>query len=173
MNDDLAKRQHVVNSGAAAPARSPAGDAFSMLAIAALQLAGHLTMAGDALARPAGQTSARWQVLAAAGHATMSVAQIARALGQARQGVQRLADLLEADGLARYQDNPAHLRAKLLVLTPRGRKVLNAIKARQAVWANALGAEIGESGLREASAVLGRVLDALKAQAGDDEGVRS
>jgi DNA-binding MarR family transcriptional regulator len=165
MNPDLTKRQHVVNGDAAPPARTPAGDAFAALAIMTLQLAGHLTMAGDALARPVGQTSARWQVLAAAGHENMSVAQIARALGLARQGVQRLADLLEADGLARYSDNPVHLRAKLLVLTPRGRKVLAAIKARQAVWANALGAELGENGLREAGVVLGRVLEALKARA--------
>ena len=164
MKPDLTKRQYVVNSGAP-PVRSPAGDAFAALAIATLQLAGHLTMAGDALAKPVGQTSARWQVLAAAGHENMSVAQIARALGLARQGVQRLADLLETDGLARYSDNPAHLRAKLLVLTPKGRKVLAAIKARQAVWANALGAELGENGLREAGAVLGRVLEALKTRA--------
>ena len=163
----LPKRQHIVNSGAAPPARTPAGDAFAALAIGVLQLAGHLTSAGDALTKPLGQSSARWQVLAAAGHENMSVAQIARALGLARQGVQRLADLLEADGLARYSDNPAHLRAKLLVLTPKGRKVLAAIKARQAVWANALGAELGESGLREASAVLGRMLEALKARATD------
>jgi hypothetical protein len=53
------------------------------------------------------------------------------------------------------------------VLTPRGRKVLAAIKARQAVWANALGAELDESGLRDARAVLGRVLEALKARATD------
>ena len=131
--------------------RSPEGDAFAALAIGVLQLAGHLTAAGDALAKPVGQTSARWQVLAAASHATMSVAQIARTLG-----------------LARYDDNPAHQRAKLLILTPKGRKVLEAIRARQAVWADALGAEIGGSGLREANAVLARVLAALKARAPGD-----
>jgi DNA-binding MarR family transcriptional regulator len=98
----------------------------------------------------------------------MSVAQIARTLGLARQGVQRLADLLEADGLARYEDNPAHQRARLLRLTPKGRQVLAAIRARQAVWANALGAEIGETGLRGASKVLARVLDALKARTPGD-----
>jgi DNA-binding MarR family transcriptional regulator len=168
MSADVARRQHIVNNNRPPPRRSRDGDAFAALAICVLQLAGHLTTAGDALAKPAGQTSARWQVLAAASHATMSVAQIARALGLARQGVQRLADLLEADGLARYDDNPAHLRAKLLILTPKGRKVLDAIKARQAVWANALGAEIGESGLREAHEVLARVLAALKARAPGD-----
>jgi DNA-binding MarR family transcriptional regulator len=165
MSSDLTKRQHVVNNDEAQRIRSPAGDAFAGLAISVLRLAGHLTLAGDALAKPMGQTSARWQVLAAASHASMSVAQIARTLGLARQGVQRLADLLEADGLARYEDNPAHLRAKLLMLTPCGEEVLAAIRARQAVWANALGAEIGERDLRKANVLLGRVLDALKARA--------
>jgi DNA-binding MarR family transcriptional regulator len=165
MIDDLAKRQHVVNKNRPAPQRSDEGDAFAALAIGVLHLAGHLTAAGDALTKPLGQSSARWQVLAAAGHATMSVAQIARALGVARQGVQRLADLLESDGLARYDDNPAHQRAKLLILTPKGEDVLAAIKARQAVWADALGAEIGAAPLREAGAVLARVLAALKARA--------
>lgn len=167
MSDDIDKRQYVVNKPSA-PARSPAGDAFAGLAILTLRLAGHLTMAGDALAKPVGQTSARWQVLAAAGHGTMSVAQIARALGVTRQAVQRLADLVEADGLARYADNPAHQRAKLLVLTPKGTEVLAAIKARQAVWANALGAELGAEDLNAARRVLDRVLTALAARSPGD-----
>src|SRR5258708_35295866 len=120
MSKDVANRQHVVNSTSAPPDRSPAGDAFSAFAIGVIQLAGHLTLDGDALARPAGQTSARWQVLAGASHANMSVAEIARALGLARQGVQRLADLLEADGPARYEGNPPPRRPQLLPLTPEG-----------------------------------------------------
>ncbi|HEV2677961.1 MAG TPA: MarR family transcriptional regulator [Aliidongia sp.] len=167
MIEDIEKRQHVVNEQSAA--RSPAGDAFAGLAILVLRLAGHLTLAGDALAKPVRQTSARWQVLAAAGHGTMSVAQIARVLGVTRQAVQRLADLIEADGLARYQDNPAHQRAKLLVLTDEGRQVLAAIKASQATWANALGAELGETDLRAAGLVLDRVLGALTRGAAGDE----
>ncbi len=95
----------------------------------------------------------------------MSVAQIARAVGLARQGVQRLADLLEAEGLARYDDNPLHQRAKLFVLTPRGEEILAAIRVKQAAWADALGAEIGAKDLFEAGEVLGRVLAALKARA--------
>jgi len=151
--------------------RTPEGDAFAKLSITVLQLAGHLTATGDALTKPLGQTSARWQVLAAAGHASMSVAQIARALGLARQGVQRIADLLEDEGLARYEDNPAHRRAKLLLLTPKGRETLDAIRARQTVWANALGAAFGEEELRGAAGVLGRVLEALKAERpGDGSG---
>ncbi|HVE81997.1 MAG TPA: MarR family transcriptional regulator [Myxococcales bacterium] len=151
----MRKRQHAVNT------RSPAGDAFSALVVQVLRLGGLLTAAGDALSKPAGQSSARWQVLAAADHAPMTVAQIARALGFARQSVQRVADLLEAEGLAEYRDNPEHLRAKLLHLTARGRAALAEIQQAQRGWANEVGAELGEADLKKASAILGRVLDAV------------
>jgi DNA-binding MarR family transcriptional regulator len=89
------------------------------------------------------------------------VAQIARTLGVARQSVQRIADVLTDEGLTAYEDNPAHRRAKLLRLQPEGRTALRAIQAAQVPWADALGAEIGESDLRRASKVLERVLQVL------------
>jgi DNA-binding MarR family transcriptional regulator len=126
-----------------------------------LRLHGLLIAAGDALAKPAGQTSARWQVLAAVEDTAATVAQIARAFGLARQSVQRVADLLVQEGLAVYEPNPGHRRAKLLRLTPRGRAALRTIQAAQRGWADALGTEIGEADLRQASAVLDRVLRAV------------
>jgi len=143
------------------PARTPAGDAFTTLVVQVLRLNGHLIAAGDALARPAGQSSARWQVMGMAEHGPVTVAQIARALGLARQSVQRVADLLERDGLAEYVPNPADRRADLLQLTPEGRAALRAIQAAQRTWADALGAEIGEGELRRAGEVLGRVLEVV------------
>jgi DNA-binding MarR family transcriptional regulator len=80
----------------------------------------------------------------------------------ARQSVQRLADLLVRDGLAAYEDNPTHRRAKLVRLTPSGRTALRTIQAAQRAWADALGAELGEADLRQASVVLDRVLHALR-----------
>jgi DNA-binding MarR family transcriptional regulator len=144
------------------PERTPAGDAFAAFAISVLRLAGHLQAAGDALAKPAGQTSARWQVLAAADHAPMSVADAGRALGMTRQGVQRVADLLEKDGLILYAENPAHQRAKLMVLTDAGKATLDAIKARQAVWANALGDLFDKKQLREATETVMMALQAVE-----------
>src|SRR5882757_4292924 len=160
----MQKRQHAVKRPSEHPARSPAGDAFSALAIRILRLSGLLTEVGDALAEPAGQTSARWQVLAAAEQAPATVAQIARALGLTRQSVQRVADLLEKDGLAAYQDNPEDLRAKLLVLTVRGRAALATIQKAQRVWADELGARIGAADLLRASDVIDRVFAALQAR---------
>jgi DNA-binding MarR family transcriptional regulator len=161
----MRKRQHTVKRDERRPrARTPAGDAFSVLAIQVLRLSGLLTAAGDALAAPAGQTSARWQVLAAVEHGTATVAAIARALNLARQSVQRVADVLADEGLTSYEDNPDHLRAKLLRLTPGGRAALTAIQDAQRAWADDLGAELGEADLRRAAAVLDRVLASLQAR---------
>jgi len=159
MKDVLAKRQHVVKRPK--PIRSPAGDVFSLLAITALRLAGHLTAAGDALAAPAGQTSARWQVLAGARSGTLSVADIARLLGLSRQAVQRLADVLEKEGLIAYAENPRHQRAKLAMLTEKGAARLSEIEVRQAKWADALGTDFTVAELERTQKVMARVIAAL------------
>ncbi|EJC82464.1 transcriptional regulator [Rhizobium leguminosarum bv. trifolii WSM2297] len=138
------------------------GNAFSAFAITTLRLAGHLTAAGDQLAKPAGQTSARWQVLAAARRGDMSVAQIARALGLARQGVQRLADVLAAERLIAYADNPQHQRAKLVRLTDEGAARLGVIEIAQAGWADELGAAFTSAELDAARAVMARVMAMLE-----------
>lgn len=141
--------------------RTPAGDALSVFAVQVLRLAGVLIDAGDTLAKPAGQSSARWRVLAAVEHDPMTVATIARALGQARQSVQRVADLLAADGLAQFDDNPDDRRAMLLRLTTRGRTTLRKIQVAQRGWADDIGARIGERELRAASATLARVTESI------------
>ena len=153
----MQKRQRAVKS----ETPDPAGQAFSQVAFRILRLAGLLGAAGDALAAPAGQSSARWQVLAAAENGPATVAQIARMLGLARQSVQRVADLLADEGLAAYRDNPDHQRAMLLELTARGRSTLATIQRAQRGWADRLGAAIGESELRRTAAVLDRMTAAL------------
>jgi len=161
MEPTIAERQHAVKAGAQPPSRTPAGDAFTTLISQVVQLIRLFSVAGEALAKPAGQTLARWLVLEAIQDAPATVAQIARTMHLARQSVQRLADVLVRDGLAVYEDNPAHRRAKLLRLTPQGRSALRTIQAAQRVWADRLGAELGEAELQQASAVLDQVLQAL------------
>lgn len=161
MSARLPKWQHAVKLPDKPASHTPAGDAFTALILQVVRLIRLFTAEGEALARPAGQTLARWLVLGAVEDGPATVAQTARALGLARQSVQRVADLLERDGLAMYEANPGHRRAKLLRLTPQGRQVLGTIQAAQRVWADALGAEIGEADLRRASVVLDRVLRVL------------
>jgi DNA-binding MarR family transcriptional regulator len=166
MSRTVPRRQHAVKASPEPGSRTPAGDAFTALVLQVIRLSGRLTAAGEALARPAGQTLARWLVLEAVQDGPATVAQIARTMRLARQSVQRLADLLVRDGFAAYQDNPAHRRARLVALSPEGRSALDTIQAAQRGWADALGAELGEAELKEASAFLDRVLRAVRERPG-------
>lgn len=134
---------------------------MSELVVHVFRLNGLLIAVGDAMAEPSGQTSARWRVLAAIDREPLSVAQIARAWWLTRQSVQRIADVLVKEGLASYEDNPSHRRAKLVRITPRGLSALREIRLRQRTWAESLGEEIGEAELRQTNATLGGVLAAL------------
>jgi DNA-binding MarR family transcriptional regulator len=155
------RQDTVKSSSAESVVRTPAGDAFSALVARIFRLNGRLAAAGDALSRPAGQSSARWQVLAMLEGDPATVAAIARVLGLARQSVQRIADLLEADGLVRYVDNPRHRRARLAELTGEGRATLAAIQAAQRPWANRVGGAVGERDLRRAAETLDALIEAL------------
>lgn len=141
--------------------RTAAGDALSELVVHVFRLDGMLKATGDALAGPAGQTTARWRVLAAVEGTPMTVAQIARAWSLTRQSVQRIADLLERDGLVAYEENPAHRRAQLVRLTATGDAALRRIRAAQRDWANAVGDRIPADDLQAANRILARVIDAL------------
>ena len=134
---------------------------MSELVVHVFRLNGLLVSLGDEMAEPAGQTSARWRVLAAVEDGPRTVAQVARAWWLTRQSVQRIADVLVAEGLATYEDNPGHRRAKLLRITPRGRGALLDIRQRQARWADELGARVGEADLRKANETLARTIGAL------------
>jgi len=85
------------------------------------ELAGRFREYGETIAQTVGQTQARWQVMSAASDDPHTVSQIARVLGVTRQNVQRIADLLVAEGSAEYRDNPDHRASPHLVLTKRGR----------------------------------------------------
>jgi len=133
-----------------------AAQALTDLFLEVFRVNGDLLGAGNDLTRPFGQTSARWQVLGAIADSPQPVAGIARDMGLARQSVQRTADLLAAEGVVEYLDNPAHRRAKLVRLTPGGQELLAAISARQVAWSNRLAEAIptGEPGIRAALDVL-------------------
>jgi dihydrofolate reductase/DNA-binding MarR family transcriptional regulator len=116
------------------PRRTPAGEAFTDLVVEIAGFGAFITAAGEALARVGGQTLARWVILDSIEDGPATVAQLARRRGIARQAVQRVADLLVGDGLAAYESNPRHRRARLLRSTPRGRRVLRAISEAQQPW---------------------------------------
>jgi DNA-binding MarR family transcriptional regulator len=154
----LDKRQQAVKSE-----RTAAGDAFSKLVVQIFRLDGKLTAAGDELAKPAGLTTARWRVLAAIEDEERTVASIARAWGLARQSVQRVADSLVDDGLARFIENPEHQRAKLLALSSQGKAALRRVQKAQRSWANEMGERLDGHDLQDASDLLTRLIRALDA----------
>lgn len=141
---------------------SPRGIAVSELAIEVFRANGALLAAGDALARPAGLTSARWQVLGVIDHAPATVADVARTMGLRRQSVQQTADALVADGLAAFADNPRHRRARLLEPTAAGRRALAVVERAHAEWANALAAALDPSQVEAATAALRALSTALE-----------
>lgn len=167
MSGTLSNGQYAVNLVRSRAARTPAGDAVSELVVNVFRLNGLLAAAGDAMAEPAGQTSARWRVLAAIEDTPMTVAQIARAWWLARQSVQRVADVLVREGLAAYTDNPHHRRAKLMRISARGRSALRTIRSSQRAWADELGAEIGERDVRGANELLKGMIRALERRSPD------
>lgn len=162
----IPKRQRAVKK------RGLAADAFSALVVQVLKLAAVLETAGNDLARPVQQSAARWQVLAAIEHEPLSVAAVARVLAHTRQSVQRIADLVVTDGLARYTPNPAHRRAKLLDLTPAGRRTLRTIQVAQAEWAQQIAEELAPVELdsaRDTLAELERRIEAWTATQNPDD----
>jgi len=149
----MSKRQHVVNNPA--PGWSPAGAAFTAFLMRVFPLNDRLSAAGEAIAAAGGQTLARWLVLEQIQDQPAIVADIARAIGHARQGVQRLADLLAESGAAAYETNPRHRRASLLRITPEGIASLRAIQSAQRAWADRMGRELGAAELTRAAKLMG------------------
>jgi DNA-binding MarR family transcriptional regulator len=138
-----------------------AGTAFTELVINIFKLNGVLLEAGDALTKPVGQSSARWQVMGCVDSQALSVAAIARIMGLTRQSVQRTADILVLEELAKFEENPEHKRAQLLRLTTKGLLTLEQIETAQQKWANNLGKKLGQTELETINAALARIFEVL------------
>ena len=115
-------------SGHAADGDLP--EAYRLLMADVYELAGRSRQTSEALARALGQTVARWHLMSVVSGEPRSVAGAARRLDLARQSVQRVADQLLADGLARTAPDPADARAPRLSLTPAGHRALAALVGR-------------------------------------------
>jgi DNA-binding MarR family transcriptional regulator len=138
-------------------------DIVTDLVLETFRLNGRLLVSGDALVADLGLTSARWQVLGAMALSPvpLSVAQIARNMGLTRQAVQRLVNEMQGDGLVRLAPNPHHQRAKLVVLSAKGKTAFAAAMQRQVAWANDLAAGLSVKQIQTAAATLRRVRQRL------------
>ncbi len=139
--------------------------AVTELILESFRLNGRLLAAGDALVGDLGLTSARWQVLGAVAMSPvpLPVAHIARNMGLSRQNVQRIVNELEAQGVLRFAPNPHHQRAKLVLLTERGRGLYEAAAERQGPWAAALARGLPPEDIEAATALLRTLRDRLEA----------
>jgi len=126
------------------------------------ELAGRLREYGEAIARTVGQTQARWQVMSAASGRAHTVPQIARVLGVTRQNVQRIADLLVAEGSAEYRDNPDHRASPHLTLTKRGRVALDQLTKAASGYHARLARRLSPSDVTSIHRGLRRLLEALQ-----------
>ena len=113
-------------------------------------------MNASQLTRKRKLTSARWQILGAIAYAERpeSVAWHARTMGVHRQGVQRIVNELEKEGIVEFQPNPHHKRAHLVVLTPKGQKLFDAAIALQVPWVNDLSKDLSPDDIATATDVI-------------------
>lgn len=146
--------------------RTAAVDALTDLILRVFRLNGLLLGAAEDMARPAGLTAARWQVLGAVLREPHTVSEIARAMGLTRQSVQRLANALVADGMAEYLPNPGHRRAKLLQPTAAGWAAIDVIRPLQHAFTDRITRDIGADELRQAVALIDRLMERLEGDAG-------
>lgn len=141
---------------------TPDQELLATAALTSFRLNGRFLALADGLAKPVGLTAAWWQVLGAVLHEPLPVSGIARAMGLTRQSVQRIADLLVDRGLATYADNPAHARAKLVVVTDAGLAAVRRIDPAHRAAAERLVAELGEERAREVVGALVELADVME-----------
>ena len=138
------------------------------LIVSVFRLNGQLIDAGNRLVADIGLTSAWWQVLGALdlSPVPLPVAHIARNMGLSRQSVQRVADLLAEKHLVRFETNPHHQRAKLVVLTAQGRTAVKNAQKRQRPWARDITAGLSLERISTALEVLTHMNKQLAQAAG-------
>nr|WP_315380336.1 MarR family transcriptional regulator [uncultured Sphingomonas sp.] len=126
------------------------------LALAVFATSGRLIGTGNELVAHLGLTSAWWQVLGALRYAPVPLptASIARNMGLTRQSVQRIVDLLAERGMVTFQDNPHHLRAKLVVLTEAGIAAVTGAEQAAAPLDREIADRVGRERIRDAIATL-------------------
>ncbi|MBK50859.1 MAG: MarR family transcriptional regulator [Gammaproteobacteria bacterium] len=116
---------------------SPKRVLFLDLVLTLFRLNGLLIAEGDAMTKGLGLTHARWKVIGAIAlsSAGLTVPGIARVLGQSRQAVQRITDVMVADGILVYTENPKHKRSALVTLSERGQETYTLLREVQDPWA--------------------------------------
>ena len=143
---------------------------LASLILEVFRLNGRLLSVADGLVAKLGLSSAQWQVLGAIGMAASPepVARIARNMGLRRQSVQRIVNDLAEDEMIEFQENPYHRRAKLVLLTKKGRGVFEAAGQVGTPWMTSLVKDLDSKRIlaaREVVEILRKRLDEIDTEA--------
>tara|TARA_R100001143_G_scaffold13175_3_gene14738 strand:+ start:3850 stop:4287 length:438 start_codon:yes stop_codon:yes gene_type:complete len=143
---------------------SPKRKLFLDLVRAVFRLNGLLLADGDRMAERVGLTSARWKVIGivALSNSGVTVPSIARSLGQSRQAVQRITDVMAADDLLAYVENPRHKRSALVQLTEHGQEVYSALRSLQDPWAIGLTDDVPTAELETSLRLIQRLINRME-----------
>ncbi|MBU2710724.1 MarR family winged helix-turn-helix transcriptional regulator [Zooshikella harenae] len=137
------------------------GPVFTEIALEIFKLGGLLVNEGDLMGSPYGITSARWKIMGAIVRAgkPLTVPQIAKTMGLTRQAVQRLVDVMYADGVLAFQTNPEHKRAKLIKLSEVGEEIYGKLDKKQVDWAQTCSIHLTKQELDTTLSVLKKMAD--------------
>ena len=141
--------------------RTRSVEAFTQFILETFRFNGRLLAAGDRLTKELVLSSALWQVLGAIDEKPLPMAQIARNMGLTRQSVRRTVHVLTERGFVEFQENPDHRRAKLVVLTKKGRCVLDQVTEIQIDWSKRITEDLSESKLNAATQLIRTLSDRL------------
>lgn len=144
------------------------GKIFTDIVLEIFKLSGIFVIEGDRLTKEEYINTAGWKVLGAIrlSDTPLTVPQIARKMGQTRQGVQRITNMMEKIGLISFQNNPDHKRAKLIILTDKGKDSIKRIDEKQVPWANSISETINEDDLKTAILVLQQLTQLFESKKG-------
>jgi DNA-binding MarR family transcriptional regulator len=108
-------------------------ETFQRLIGEVFRFASQILAAGDQLGQNIDITVARWQALGVILYEPATVAEMSRRIGLTRQSVRETVNQLRKQGLVQSRSNPAHRRAPLIEMTPKGREVMEILLQRQAM----------------------------------------
>lgn len=149
------------------PAPPANQEAFRFLVADVFEAAGALRRVGEVVAATEGQTQARWQVMSVVSAGEWTVPAAAARLGVSRQAVQRIANELVEERLARFEDNPRHRRSPFLRLSASGSRALDAITRQADVINEELAAGLTRAELQQCRSTLSAICAAVGEHLGD------
>jgi DNA-binding MarR family transcriptional regulator len=141
-------------------------DPISTFSRSIFTINGLLLDAGDSIAKPLNLSVAKWHVLGRANHKTRTVAEIARYIGVSRQGVQRIANALEEDGLIAFAAHDTDARTQVVRLTNKGRAALTQLYENDKQWSEGLLTRINNKELEQITKQLTKISETIATYSG-------